>query len=201
MSFPFSLLSAGTLELTAVVTPLRVRPPVGFRCHIGHLAEAPLDPPEKNSVHVSTSLGFCGWCRSPPWLKKYGCCLPLACCLALPPTPPARKLAARCGSRGTSNVDGGAVSIGRGGRRPVHGGVCVGGGGDGWRGPEGVWGGIRHCKSRLSTRPQGVSRGKRRGGGGRHKGQNTLPWLSSPNTPLNHRGGGVATLSHVGRRH
>ena len=33
MSLPCSLLSASTLGLTTVVTPLRVRPPVGLRCH------------------------------------------------------------------------------------------------------------------------------------------------------------------------
>ena len=47
MSHPCSLLSASTLGLTAVVTPLRARPPVGLRCHIGHLAEAQLDPPRR----------------------------------------------------------------------------------------------------------------------------------------------------------
>ena len=47
MSLPCSLLSASTLGLTAVVTPLRARPLVGLRCHIGHLAEAPLDPPRR----------------------------------------------------------------------------------------------------------------------------------------------------------
>ena len=47
MSLPCSRLSASTLGLTAVVTPLRARPPVGLRCHIGHLAEAPLDPPRR----------------------------------------------------------------------------------------------------------------------------------------------------------
>ena len=52
MSLPCSLLSASNLELIAVVTPLRARPPVGLHCHIGHLAEAALDPPKKNSVHV-----------------------------------------------------------------------------------------------------------------------------------------------------
>ena len=45
MRLPWSLLSANTLGLTAVVIPLRARPPLGLRCHIGHLAEAPLDPP------------------------------------------------------------------------------------------------------------------------------------------------------------
>ena len=39
---------------------------------------------------------------------------------ALPPTPPARKLAARCGSRGASNGDCGAVSIGHGSRGPSY---------------------------------------------------------------------------------
>ena len=62
-------------------------------------------------MHVLTSLGFYGWCRSPPRLKKCRGCLPPA----LPPTPPARKLAARCGSRGASNGDCGAVFIGQGG--------------------------------------------------------------------------------------
>ena len=44
MSLPCSLLSASTLGLSAMVSPLRARPLVGLRCHIGHLAEAPLDP-------------------------------------------------------------------------------------------------------------------------------------------------------------
>ena len=69
-------------------------------------------------MHVLTSWGFCGWWWSPPWLKRCGGCLPPACCLALPPTPPARKLAARCGNRGRSNGDSGAVSIGRSSRSP-----------------------------------------------------------------------------------
>ena len=34
-------------------------------------------------------------------------------CLALPPTPRPKKLAAHCGSRGASNGDSSAVSVGR----------------------------------------------------------------------------------------
>ena len=60
-SLPCSLLSASTLGLTAVVTPLRARPPVGLRCHIGHLAEAPLDPPRRTRctcrLHCVVAVG------------------------------------------------------------------------------------------------------------------------------------------------
>ena len=53
MSLPCSLFSATTLGPTAVVTPLRARPPVGLRCHIRHLAEALLDPPRRElRAHV-----------------------------------------------------------------------------------------------------------------------------------------------------
>ena len=52
MSLPCSLLGTSTPGLTAVVTPLRVRPPVGLRCHMGHLAEAPLEPREEPGAHV-----------------------------------------------------------------------------------------------------------------------------------------------------
>ena len=61
MCLPCSLLSASTLGLTSMVTPLRARPPVGLRCHIGHLAEAPLDPPRRTRctcrVHCVVVVG------------------------------------------------------------------------------------------------------------------------------------------------
>ena len=45
ISLPCSVLIASTLGSIDAVTPCRERPPVGLRCHIRNLVEAPLDPP------------------------------------------------------------------------------------------------------------------------------------------------------------
>ena len=61
MSLPCSLLSASTLGLTAVVSPLRARPPMRLRCHIGHLAETLLDHPRRTRctcrLHWACAVG------------------------------------------------------------------------------------------------------------------------------------------------